>query len=415
MAHLFLDLKNGISGDMFLAALCGLGLDLKPLQDLFVNAGLVKTLQASFITRHGFAGCRLEIEEEGNQPLRNLEDLLEVGKNLGLPDPIWGKCRQAFVRLAEAEAHVHGVPCDEVHFHEVGAVDTLVDVIGAFWGLHQLGITKVTANCLPWFSGTAQTCHGEIALPAPATLRLMQGKPVCPGEENWEIVTPTGALLLDCIVNSFEPAPGGIFLKNSLGYGSHPKGKALAAFLFKNFEASPQNLPNFWPELSPEGFSAAPALEANNISGAVEEKIWVLESHIDHLSGEDLGLVFEALLNEGALDVIYFPGLMKKNRPGGELRVLCLAQDLARVEKAFFAHTHTLGLRYREERRKVLPRGASAISCPEVCDESIAAKTYTLDGHTFSKPELEALKELAKRTGRTVATLKAMLYGDKQP
>lgn len=95
--------------------------------------------------------------------------------------------------------------------------------------------------------------------------------------------------------------------------------------------------------------------------------------------------------------------------------MLCLAQDLARVEKAFFAHTHTLGLRYREERRKVLPRGASAISCPEVCDESIAAKTYTLDGHTFSKPELEALKELAKRTGRTVATLKAMLYGDKQP
>lgn len=415
MSHLFLDLKNGISGDMFLAALCGLGLDLEPLQDLFTNAGLVKTLQANFITRHGFAGYCLEIEEEGNQPLRNLEDLLEVGKSLGLPDAVWGKCRQAFVRLAEAEAHVHGMAYDEVHFHEVGAVDTLVDVIGAFWGLYKLDITKVTANCLPWFTGTAQTCHGEIALPAPATLRLMQGKPVCPGEETWEIVTPTGALLLDCVVNSFEPAPGGIFLKNSLGYGTNPKGKALAAFLLKNFEASPQTLPNLWPELNLEESSATPVLEAENISGALEENIWVLESHIDHLSGEDLGLVFEALLDEGALDVIYFPGLMKKNRPGGELRVLCLPENLPRVEKAFFAHTHTLGLRYRLERRKVLPREASEISCPEVCSENIAAKTYTLDGHTFSKPELEALKELAQRTGRTVATLKAMLYGNRQP
>lgn len=117
----------------------------------------------------------------------------------------------------------------------------------SFLGAAPTGHNQVTANCLPWFSGTAQTCHGEIALPAPATLRLMQGKPVCPGEENWEIVTPTGALLLDCIVNSFEPAPGGIFLKNSLGYRKPPQGQGPGCFYLKTLRPARKIYPTSGP------------------------------------------------------------------------------------------------------------------------------------------------------------------------
>ena len=172
MRTLYLDIENGISGDMFLASLCGLGLDLAPFEEKLAAAGLVKSVSARHVSRNHFMGLSLVIEEAPGQPLRHLEEMLEAVKSLGLPDPVWAHTRHALMRLAEAEALVHGVSLDQVHFHEVGGVDTIVDVAGAFWGLHELGIKQVLASPVPWFEGTAKTCHGTISLPSPATLRL---------------------------------------------------------------------------------------------------------------------------------------------------------------------------------------------------------------------------------------------------
>ena len=392
MRTLYLDLENGLSGDMFLSALAGLGLDLTPLEEMFQENGLIKKLEAQYISRQGFSGVCLHIEPVSNQPLRHLEELLEAGRNLPVSDPVWGKSRKAFIRLAEAEALAHGIPLDDVHFHEVGAVDTLLDVVGAFWGLEQLSITAVHASALPWFEGKAQTCHGEISLPAPATLRLMQGKPIKNNSHvhNWEILTPTGALILDCAVDSFELAPAGTLLKSSLAYGNNPKGNGARALLFE--QTSSEQLDK-------------------NAQQTKLEKVWVLESHLDHLSGEDIGPVFEALLAEGALDVIYFPGIMKKNRPGGCLRVICAVDDLEKIEQAYFRHTHSLGLRHRLEERKILPRQHSALKFEQLSPEPLAGKSYTIEGQEFNKAEFEALAQLAQKSGRSVAEIKAMIYG----
>ena len=406
MHTLYLNLENGLSGDMFLAALAGLGLDLAPLEAMFQECGLLKKLEAQYVSRAGFSGLCLHIEEASNQPLRHLEELLEAGKSLPVSDPVWGRSRQAFIRLAEAEALAHGIALDDVHFHEVGAVDTLLDVVGAFWGLEKLGISQVQASALPWFEGKAHTCHGEISLPAPATLRLMQGKPIStpasPQIANWEIITPTGALILDCAVDKFVLAPEGKFLKNSLAYGSNPQGKGLRALLFEPTSG----------DFSQERDHNTPQTECQSGGqNEIVEQVWVLESHIDHLSGEDIGPIFEALLAEGALDVLYLPGIMKKNRPGGCLRVICAYEDLAKLEQAYFLHTHSLGLRYRLEKRKILPRQQTALTFKQLDAAPLAGKSYSLAGQSFNKAEFEALAQLARKSGRSVAEIKAMIYG----
>ena len=421
MRTLYLDLENGLSGDIFLSALAGLGLDLTPLEKMFQESGLIKTLETQYVSRQGFSGLCLNIEAASNQPLRHLEELLEAGRNLPVSDPVWGKSRKAFIRLAEAEALAHGIPLDEVHFHEVGAVDTLLDVVGAFWGLEQLNITQVHASALPWFEGKAQTCHGEISLPAPATLRLMQGKPIKNNKEiaNWEILTPTGALILDCAVDNFDLPPVGTFLKSSLAYGNNPKGLGTRALLLEQ-TSSKQDIQKkeqaleLALELAEELAEEREGELAGEIPGELKgelENVWVLESHLDHLSGEDIGPIFDALLKEGALDVIYFPGIMKKNRPGGCLRVICAYNDLEKIEQAYFHHTHSLGLRRRLEERKILPRKQTSLKCKQLAAQPLAGKAYSVAGQQFSKPEFEALAQLARKSGRSIAEIKAMIYG----
>ncbi len=362
MSTLYIDCRHGISGDMFLAGLAGLGADLAPLADMLKTAGLVKELRVENEHRHGFIGQRLIIEDCGDQPLRHLEDILSVLRALPLPDRVWFLARRAFVRLAEAEAAVHGMSREEVHFHEVGAVDTLIDVLGAAFCLEQLEVQQVCASPLPWFSGTVHIAHGEVPLPAPATLELMQGKPVFPTTYDWEIITPTGALLLDCLDVTFLDGPQGHLQRKALSFGANPVGQGLRLFL-----------------LDEQGQE-------------VLDQVWVLESHIDHLSGEELGAALDALLAAGAVDVIQLPGYMKKNRPGILLRALCLPADLERVRAAFFRHTHTLGVRQRLEDRVCLPRRPASLETP---DGVLPAKAYDLAGQTFIRAEHDARLTLA--------------------
>ena len=380
MPELYLDCPAGIAGDMFLSAMAGLGLDLSPLGEAFAAAGVDVSITVCDARDKGIAGKRMEIVPAQEQPLRHLEDLLAVAEAMPFSRDVRDRAAAAFRRLAEAEAAAHGCGLEEIHFHEVGAVDTLVDVIGAFWSLERLQVSRVTCSRLPWFSGTVHCAHGLMPLPAPATTHLLQGKPVYPTELKGELITPTGALLLDRLVDEYASGPEGRVLECGLGLGTMelPVVNGLRAFL----------------------------LEGETVAA---ERIMVLETNVDHLTGEEIGNVFGVLMDAGALDVLFLPGLMKKNRPGGLLQILCRPEDLIRIRDVTFAQTMTLGLRISETVRAVLPRAAGTRATPW---GEVPVKETSVDGERYARPEFEALRELARRTGRSVAQLRYLMGED---
>jgi uncharacterized protein (TIGR00299 family) protein len=380
VSELHLDCSSGISGDMLLGVLADLGVDFAPLVRDFAQAGVDVIITATREHDHGMAGMRVRVEAPGAQPLRHLPELESIVSRLPVSDEVRARSMRALGRLAEAEARVHGCSVEAVHFHEIGAVDTLVDVVGAFWGLERLGVSRVTCTELPWFSGTVSCAHGVMPLPAPATVELLRGKPVYPTDITGEIITPTGALLVDQMVSSFQSGPKGMLDQCGLGLGSMKLKivNGLRAFLIR--------------KLPPD-----------------REKITVLETNIDHLTGEELGHALAELSTAGALDVIFLPGVMKKNRPGGLLQVLCRVEDQNRLCDLIFAQTMTLGVRMTETVRTVLPRSTAVRPSPW---GEMEAKRMELDGEEYSRPEFEALKALAAKTGKSVAQLRYLL-GEK--
>ncbi len=382
--HLHLECDRGIAGDMFLAGLAGLGLDLAPLAQL-LGPAVVTSLQVHPEARRGIAGLRLHLDLPPAPGHRHLPDILALIQGTALHDSVRRRAAQAFERLATVEAAVHNTTLDRVHFHEVGASDTIVDVCGALWGLERLGIQSVSCAPLPWFRGRIRCSHGDLPLPAPATTLLLQGKPVYHTDFEEELITPTGALLLDQIVDNFTATPnGGTLTATALAYGSKDLSGGVRMFLFEQ-ETAETSVPHSLPL----------------------EHIWVLESSLDHLSGEDLGYAFEALFEAGALDVLYLPGVGKKNRPAGLMQVVCDDARLAVVQDAFLRATLTLGLRRRRMERVALPRRQVELLTPL---GPVRAKEAGYGEERWTAPEYEALRLLAKRSGKSVAALRRMLY-----
>ncbi len=390
MPYLYMDCAGGMSGDMFLAALSGLGLDLAPLESILREGGIDVRLESRGEQRHGLAGHRVDVVPGAEQPLRHLSDLEAALERLELSPWVRARAAGAFRRLALAEARVHDMPLEKVHFHEVGAVDTLVDVAGAFWGLEVLGVERVVGAPVPWFRGSVECAHGCLPLPAPATTVLLEGKPVYPTGHEYELITPTGALLIDRLVDAFATGPEGTLQRHATGWGASGRAEGLRLFLYDT------------------GVSAGVSGGILGGEGKTED-VYVLESHVDHLAGEDLGGFFEVAFEAGALDVLYMPGIMKKNRPGGLLTVLCRPEDLAPVQAAFFKHTLTLGIRRNRVERVVLERRETEIDTPF---GKVRAKEFELDGKTHRSLEYDSLAELACGTGRSVPELRMLLSGE---
>lgn len=374
---LYMDLSNGISGDMFLAAAAGLGVDLKALEDIFVRAGVQVDLELSEDKRCGITGNRVNVRADGQQPLRRLPDIEELVLSLECSQGIKEKTIEAFRRLAKVEAGVHGVCESDIHFHETGAVDTVVDILGAFWAVNELKAEVVLASSLPWICGSVSCEHGVLPLPAPATVELMRDKPVLPVNIDFEAVTPTGALVVDQLVQGFA-APQGRLQKSGVGFGKMDKGfNGLRLFLF-----SLQEDQTDW--------------------------VWVLQSNVDHLSGEEIGVFIREMQKAGALDSVYLPGVMKKNRPGGMLQVLCAPQDLEKIREAFYRHSLTLGIREQLVRRSTLQRKAAVRSMDE---GNLAGKSFYLKGREFWRPEMDEVIKKAREAGVTVAEFLNRLRG----
>lgn len=371
---LYLDCRAGISGDMTLAAMAHLGLDLAPLEKLLRDAGIDCALRGWTEVRAAGPGGRVEVEWPAAQPLRHPSDIEALFRSLALDETVRGRALRALEALARAEAHAHRIPLEEVHFHEVGAIDTLVDILGASWGMRQLGVTEVVVSPLPWFSGTVACAHGLLPLPAPATAFLLQGKPMFATEATTELITPTGAAIVHALADRFAAAPSGVVRGLGTGYGSRPSASGLRAWLL---------------ETTATGMPHAPETGTETVA--------VLETHLDHLTGEELGAALEVLaaLPE-VLDVLWLPGTTKKNRPGGALRVLCLPRNMDGVADAVFRHTHTLGLRRQVMERLVLGREAIRHETPH---GSLPAKAYILENHRYVRPENDALRTVAAAQG----------------
>jgi uncharacterized protein (TIGR00299 family) protein len=334
MRTLYLDTFSGISGDMFLGLLLDLGLPLEQLQTELNKLPLDGyQLKVNREQRHGIQGCRLQVEHEEVHHHRSWSAIDKLLTESGLQEVTKSLARKFFRRLGEAEAKVHGIAIDEVHFHEVGAIDAIVDLTGAALGLQLLGIEKLLCAPLPLSRGMSKCAHGALPLPAPATLELLEGLPITDSGCDKELVTPTGATIVSTLAE-FGPLPAMTIDRSGYGVG----GWQLAD--------RPNLLRGILGELSAEATGQT-------------DRVQLLESHIDDSTPEQLGFLLEQLLAAGALDAGYSPLQMKKNRPGQRLTVVCEAQQAAELARLIMLNSSAIGVRTSPcERYKLLRRSA---------------------------------------------------------
>ncbi len=333
MITLYLDCYAGISGDMTVGALLDLGVPLEHLQAELAKLQLPPdsyALSASRTERCHVSALKFDVGVRDHHTHRHYAGIDAMIAGSSLPEPTKERARTIFRCLAEAEATVHGVPVEEVHFHEVGAVDSIVDIVGTAICLEYLGVEQVYASALPLGGGFVETAHGRLAMPAPATAELLRGLAVHGDLATGERVTPTGAAIIAALASESGRQPAMRLDRIGSGAGG------------KDFPDCPNILRAFLG-----------ALEAEPAAG---DKVMVAETNIDDCTPEVLGYVMERLLEEGALDVFFTPIQMKKNRPGMLLTFLCRPEHLPSLGRLVLAETSAIGLRYHAAGRITLER-----------------------------------------------------------
>jgi uncharacterized protein (TIGR00299 family) protein len=330
----YFDCFSGISGDMVLGALVDAGCPIEELRAGLAGLGVSGwEISAEKVWKNGMAATYVRVRTEEQQKHRSLSSILEILEKSSLASPVKERAAAIFRRLGEAEAKVHDVPIEKVHFHEVGALDAIVDIVGAAIGFQALGIERFACSPLNVGSGTVKTAHGILPVPAPATAELLRGKPTYSSGVERELVTPTGAAIVATLCEEFGPLPK--MSVAAIGYGAGT--------------ADLPGQPNVVRILVGE------AAESGASIGTAEE-VAVIEANLDDMNPQIYGYFLEKALAAGALDVYTTPVQMKKNRPGALLTVLCKPENTDVILKLIFAETTTFGARtYRAERR-VLPR-----------------------------------------------------------
>ncbi|MBC7233793.1 MAG: nickel pincer cofactor biosynthesis protein LarC [Chloroflexi bacterium] len=369
----YFDCFSGASGDMLLGALLDAGLGLEELRHCLASLPIQGyEIVTETEVRQGVRGTKTTVRysEEG-QPHRHLMDIIGMIENSALPAAVKSTASAVFWRLARAEARVHGVAPEEVHFHEVGAVDSIVDVVGVVAGLHLLGVQAVYASPLPLGGGTVQTEHGTLPVPAPATLQILTEAhvPTRPHPAQVELVTPTGAALLAELAHFEQPA----MTIESVGYGFGtrrvPALNAVRVWLGKASEDAP------WSE----------------------DEIVLLECNLDDATGQVIGYVQGRLLEAGALDVWYTPIYMKKNRPGILLTALARPAQASELAALILRETPTFGLRWQRMSRSVAERTVTTVETPW---GKVQVKVKLLHGQAVAAtPEFEDCACLARAAG----------------
>ena len=333
----YLDCASGISGDMTLGALIDAGADRDVISTGIDSLGLPCRLAIANVKKHGFRATHVTIEHEPQEAHRHLRHIVEMIDKSQISDAQKALAKRIFQKLAEAEAKVHGTSIQQVHFHEVGAIDSIADIVGAAIGWDLLQVDRIECSPIPTGKGTIQIAHGKCAIPAPATAELLTGIPLAASEVNCELTTPTGAAIVATLANAFGPLPA--MTIERIGYGAGTRDLAEQANLLRLFvgEAS---------------------------TSATSDQVWILETNLDDLTGEVVGYTTARLWEAGALDVYSTAIQMKKNRPGVKLSVLCQSADVEAIERVLFRETTTLGVRRWPASRHKLERKPHQVTTP---------------------------------------------------
>ncbi|ATW26394.1 nickel pincer cofactor biosynthesis protein LarC [Candidatus Formimonas warabiya] len=358
----------GISGDMCLGALVDAGADLNELQHRLALLPLTGyNISSSPVVKGGISARKVSVEYAEHQPHRRLHDIIEIINQSGLSPEIQEKSCAVFCRLAEAEAKVHGTTREDVHFHEVGAVDAIIDIVGTVICLSLLGIDQVISSPLPMGHGFIKCAHGLLPLPAPATQELLKGAPVYGVDVEGELVTPTGASLITTLAQSFGPYPE--MRLDAVGRGAGTKNFAFPNLLTVSIGSR----------------------DAHPDTG--REQIMVLETAIDDMNPEIFSHLWEVVFSLGALDMYLTAVQMKKGRPGSLLTLLCRSEAVDPLIQTVLKETSSLGIRIRREDRFCCPRQKVTV---RTRFGEVSIKIGTVEGTMNISPEYEDCRKLAQ-------------------
>lgn len=335
----YFDCFSGISGDMILGAFIDAGLDLYQLDSELSKLKLSGySLKAEKTTRKGLSGIKFFVNTEEDRAERHLKDIEEIIDHSGLDDDIKTASKKIFHELAHVEAKIHNSKPERVHFHEIGGLDSIIDIVGVLSGIKLLGIEGVYASRIPVGKGFVECDHGILPLPAPATLELLKGIPIYASDMEKELVTPTGIAILKNVATSFGTIPE--MRIDRIGYGAGSRDLIIP------------NLLRVWVG------------EASEDRRYEEDEVILIETNLDNMNPEFFGYASEKLLERGALDVFMTPISMKKNRPGTLLSVLITPDKLEEALSTVFAETTSLGIRFQRLERKKLPREMITVETP---------------------------------------------------
>jgi len=362
----YLDAFSGISGDMLVGALVDAGADPARIAEALASLGAGAEVRFEKTKRRGIAATKFTVTATQAKAHRHLPDIFRLIDQAGLPERVKQNAKAVFQRLGEAEAAVHNVPLERVHFHEVGAVDSIADIVGACLGFELLGAEEIHCSPINVGSGTVKTEHGVLPVPAPATVALLAGKPVYSRGPAMELTTPTGAAVAATLAVRFGPPPP--MTLAAAGYGAGGADFAEHANVLRVLIGE-----------------ASGATEATTVS--------ILEANVDDLSPQVLGYAMERLIEEGALDVSFSPVFMKKNRPGTLLRVIARPEDQEKLAAVLFAETSTLGLRILPAERRVQARRTVEV------ETRYGAVRVKVSGDGAYAPEYEDCRRLARERG----------------
>ncbi len=401
---LYADMFSGISGDMILGALVDLGTPVEWVADQLSCVLKGFKINTSIVYKNHLRAVDLSVDVlEEDTSHRHYTDIKEIIKNSELSDQVKQQSLAAFKKIAMAEAGIHGKNIDTIHFHEVGAIDSLVDIIGTFLCIEYLGIQKVYASNIPLGSGVVTCAHGVIPVPVPATIAILKDTPVRSSDANTEIVTPTGAAIIKTLTDNFGPMPEMIVKK--IGYGSGKRDTC-------------SKLPNLLRVVLGEKGSEE-HLENRAINRSINrsinqsinrEAIWVAKTNVDDMSPEVSGFLMEILFEKNALDVCYLPVQMKKNRPGLQIEVICHKRDLDSITEVILTQTTSIGVRYHECERSFLTRENAVIET--VFGKMSVKKIINPDASIRYVPEYEVAKKIATQKSIPLKDVYTIILSD---
>ncbi len=366
----YFDCFSGISGDMTLGALIDLGTPVDWLQNELLRLPLGGfQLTVTSVVRNGIRASLASVQIENSGHSRDYKEIKSLLQDCPLSDAVKSRSLAVFEKLARAEAGIHGCALQAVHFHEVGGVDAIVDIVGTALCLEKLGIHQVTASRIPMGSGFVDCRHGKLPVPAPATIEILKDATVYGTEVACELVTPTGAAIIASLAKSFGPLPP-MHVKK-IGYGAGQRELRDRPNLLRIIAGTP----------------------ADAIDELQSDQIIILETAIDDMNPELFGFIMERLYADGALDVYWIPVHMKKNRPGTLVQVLCTEDDKDRLIRCLLSETTSLGVRYYKAERKLLAR--EQLTVRTSFGEIRVKRIKDLDGSGRLVPEYEVCREIA--------------------